>query len=180
MATSSIICFCMLLLRCVWTPSLAAIVSIICATSRSHADVTLRLTRAVWTGRAPIVKANQKGRICHTPVGHWLICLGYVGVEFTLQITFGAKIVCCAFVAETHLACSPATRSQNVKKTVWMLWMSRPVLFFSSNGWKNPRWFHLKSTWWTQSSIHVYIYQCGQWCHLRAFQTRHWVYLVNN
>ncbi len=42
------------------------------------------------TQRNPIVKANQKGRICHTPVSHWLFCPGYVGVEFTLQITFGA------------------------------------------------------------------------------------------
>ncbi len=34
------------------------------------------------------MKANEKRRICHTPINHWLRNLGYVGVEFTLQITF--------------------------------------------------------------------------------------------
>ncbi len=39
------------------------------------------------------MKANQKGRICHTPISHWLIYIGYVGFEFMLQITFGAETV---------------------------------------------------------------------------------------
>ena len=42
------------------------------------------------TERNQIVKANQKWRIWHAPISHWLIYLGYVGVEFTLQLTFGA------------------------------------------------------------------------------------------
>ena len=33
----------------------------------------------------PIVKANQKGRICHTPLSHWLICLGWVGLGLSLH-----------------------------------------------------------------------------------------------
>ena len=37
-----------------------------------------------------ILKANEKGRICHTPNSHWLRNLGYVGFEFALQLTFGA------------------------------------------------------------------------------------------
>ncbi len=41
------------------------------------------------TQRNPLVTTNQKGRICHTPISHWLIYLGN-GFEFTLQITFGA------------------------------------------------------------------------------------------
>ena len=40
-----------------------------------------------------IVKPNQKWQICHTPISHWVRFLGYVGFEFTLQITFGAKTV---------------------------------------------------------------------------------------
>ena len=44
------------------------------------------------TQHNPKAKPNQKGRICHTPINHWLRFLGYVGFEFTLQIdlTFGA------------------------------------------------------------------------------------------
>ena len=42
------------------------------------------------TQRNIIVKPNQKGRICHAPISHWPKNLGYVGFEFTLQITFGA------------------------------------------------------------------------------------------
>ncbi len=34
------------------------------------------------TQRNLIVKANQKQRICHTPISHWLRFLGYVGFEF--------------------------------------------------------------------------------------------------
>ncbi len=34
----------------------------------------------------PIAKPNQKGRICHTPISHWLRFLGYIGFEFTLQV----------------------------------------------------------------------------------------------
>ncbi len=36
------------------------------------------------------MKPNQKWRICYTLISHWLRFLGYVGFEFTLQITFGA------------------------------------------------------------------------------------------
>ena len=48
---------------------------------------------ATWTQtlRNQIVKANQIGRICHTPVSHWLIYLGYVGFQFPLQLTFCAE-----------------------------------------------------------------------------------------
>ena len=35
-----------------------------------------------------IVKPNQKGRTCHTPISHWLRNLGYI--EFMLQLTFDA------------------------------------------------------------------------------------------
>ena len=37
-----------------------------------------------------IMKANQICRICHTLNSHWPKKLGYVGFEFTLQLTFGA------------------------------------------------------------------------------------------
>ncbi len=37
-----------------------------------------------------IVKANQMYRIYHTLISHWPKNLGYVGFEFTLQLTFGA------------------------------------------------------------------------------------------
>ncbi len=45
------------------------------------------------TQRNLIVKPNQKGRICYTPMSHWLRNLGYIGFEFTLQLTFHAWTV---------------------------------------------------------------------------------------
>ncbi len=42
------------------------------------------------TQRNLTVKANQICRICHTLISHWPKNLGYVGFEFTLQLTFGA------------------------------------------------------------------------------------------
>ena len=40
------------------------------------------------TQRNPFAKPNQKGRICFSPISHWLRFLGYVGSEFTLQMTY--------------------------------------------------------------------------------------------
>ena len=42
-------------------------------TQFKHQTLVATLTQ---TQRNPIVKANQKGRICHTPNNHWLIYLG--------------------------------------------------------------------------------------------------------
>ena len=53
-----------------------------------------------WTSNYPDVLYSASpgptcncGRICHTPISHWLIYLGYIGFEFTLLITFGAETV---------------------------------------------------------------------------------------
>ncbi len=64
------------------------------------------------TQRNLIVKPNQKGRIYHTPISHWLRNLGYVGFEFTLQLTFGAYTV--HFLMQFLRTTSP---SENEKPT---------------------------------------------------------------
>ena len=38
------------------------------------------------------MKANQMCIICHTPICHWLKNLGYVGFEFTLQLTLNCLL----------------------------------------------------------------------------------------
>ena len=40
------------------------------------------------------MKPNQKWRICHTPISHWLRFLGYVGFEFTLSLVLKLSKYC--------------------------------------------------------------------------------------
>ncbi len=59
--------------------------------NRQFKHQTLFVTQTqTQTQRNLIVKANQMCRICHTLISHWPKNLGYVGFEFTLQLTFGA------------------------------------------------------------------------------------------
>ncbi len=64
-------------------------VPLCCSIIRQFKHQTLFATQT-QTQRNLIVKANQMCIICHTPVSHWPKNLGYVGFEFTLQLTFGA------------------------------------------------------------------------------------------
>ncbi len=45
------------------------------------------------TERNPVMNTNPMCRIFYTPSCDWLKNLGYIGVEFTLQLTFGADTV---------------------------------------------------------------------------------------
>ena len=83
-----------------------------------------------------IVKPNQKGRICNTPISHWLRFLGYVGFEFTLQITFGAKNVFFVSTDQKTLQSSKDMARQQNKK-VWVVHHTQ--IWFERVGVKNSR-----------------------------------------
>ena len=65
-----------------------------------------------------IVKRNQTGRICHTPISHWLTFLGYVGFEYTSKYHF-VPLLILSILIKKEIVCAKWSDRLPDKNFVW-------------------------------------------------------------